>query len=59
MAVYIKLDDAVEAFKKAKEDDEEQMISDGIFDCSFIFDAYRAIEIINKCPIYIRVNEND
>lgn len=53
MSVYIRLNDVVEAFKKAKEDDEEQMISDGIFDSSFTFDAYRAIDIIDKCHKYL------
>ena len=45
MAVYIKLDDAVEAFKKAEADDIERY-SCHIIDC---FPAERAIEIICEC----------
>lgn len=32
MAVYIKLDDAVEAFKKSEADDKEDFVKYGIFD---------------------------
>ena len=49
MAVYINLDDAVEAFKKAKSDDIEQY-GCHIVDC---FPAERAIEIICKCHKYL------
>ena len=50
MAVYIKLDDAVEAFKKAETDDIERY-SCHIVDC---FPAQRAIEIINNLPVYTK-----
>lgn len=49
MAVYIKLDDAVEAFKKAEADDIEQY-GCWIIDC---FPAERAIEVICKCHKYL------
>ena len=49
MAVYIKLDDAVEAFKKAEADDIERY-GCWIIDC---FPAERAIDIIGKCHKYL------
>ena len=49
MAVYIKLDDAVEAFKKAEADDIAQY-GCWIIDC---FPAERAIEVICKCHKYL------
>lgn len=48
MAVYIKLDDAVKAFKKAEADDIERY-GCWIIDC---FPAERAIDIICKCHKY-------
>ena len=56
MAVYINLDEAVEAFKKAKEDDEADFVKYGIFDdglANSLFPAKRAIEIICKCHKYL------
>ena len=56
MAIYIKRDDAVEAFKKAEADDIERY-GCWIIDC---FPAERAIEIICKCHKYLikcEVNE--
>ena len=49
MAVYIKLEDAVEAFKKAEADDIKQY-GYHIIDC---FPAERAIDIIIKCHKYL------
>lgn len=49
MAVYIKLEDAVEAFKKAEADDIERY-GCHIIDC---FPAERAIDIICKCHKYL------
>lgn len=49
MAVYIRLDDAVESFKKAEADDIERY-GCWIIDC---FPAQRAIEIICKCHKYL------
>ena len=49
MAEYIKLEDAVEAFKKAEADDIERY-GCWIVDC---FPAERAIDIICKCPKYL------
>ena len=49
MAVYINLDDVVEAFKKAEADDIERY-GCWIVDC---FPAERAIDIICKCPKYL------
>ena len=49
MAVYIKLEDAVEAFKKAEADDIERY-GCWIIDC---FPAERAIDIICKCHKYL------
>ena len=49
MAVYIKLDDAAEAFKKAEADDIERY-GCWIVDC---FPAERAIDIIYKCHKYL------
>lgn len=49
MAVYINLDEAVEAFKKAEADDIERY-GCHIIDC---FPAERAIEIIIKCRKYL------
>lgn len=55
MAVYIKLEDAVEAFKKAEEDDRADFVKYGIFDEGFanFFPAERAIDIIDKCHKYL------
>ena len=55
MAVYIKLNDAVEAFKKAEADDKADFVKYGIFDEGFanLFPAERAIEIICKCHKYL------
>ena len=50
MAVYIKLDDAVEAFKKAEADDIERY-GCWIVDC---FPAERAIDIILRLNGYIK-----
>ena len=49
MTVYIKLEDAVEAFKKAEADDIERYGCQ-IVDC---FPAERAIDIIIKCRKYL------
>jgi len=49
MSVYIKLEDAVEAFKKAEADDIERF-GYHIVDC---FPSDRAIEIICKCHRYL------
>lgn len=55
MGVYIKLDDAVEAFKKAEADDKADFVKYGIFDEGFanFFPAERAIDIIDKCHKYL------
>ena len=53
MAIYIKLDDAVEAFKKAEADDIERY-GCWIIDC---FPAERAVDIICKCNKYLIKNE--
>nr|DAH36365.1 MAG TPA: hypothetical protein [Caudoviricetes sp.] len=56
MAVYIKLDDAVEAFKKAEEDDKADFVKYSIFDedlANSLFATQRAIEIICKCHKYL------
>lgn len=55
MAVYINLDDAVEAFKKAETDDIERY-GCWIIDC---FPAERAIDIICKCHKYLIKGEVD
>lgn len=49
MAVYIRLNDAVEAFKKAEADDIKR------YGCSIVdcFPAERAIDIICKCHKYL------
>lgn len=62
MAIYIKLDDVVEAFKKAEADDEANFVKYGIFDdnSANFFPAQRAIDIICKCHKYLikgEVNE--
>ena len=49
MAVYIRLNDAVEAFKKAETDDIERY-GCHIIDC---FPSERAIDIIYKCHKYL------
>lgn len=49
MAEYIKLEDAVEAFKKAEADDIEEY-GCHIIDC---FPAEEAIDIICKCHKYL------
>lgn len=48
MAVYIRLDDAVEAFKKAEADDKADFVKYGIFDdnSANFFPSERAIDII-------------
>ena len=55
MAVYIRLNDAVEAFKKAEANDKDDFVKYGIFDEGFanFFPAERAIEIIGKCHKYL------
>ena len=55
MGVYIKLEDAVEAFKKAEADDKVDFVKYGIFDEGFanFFPAERAIDIIDKCHKYL------
>lgn len=55
MGVYIKLDDAVEAFKKAEADDKANFVKYGIFDEGFaiFFPTERAIDIIDKCHKYL------
>lgn len=62
MAIYIKLDDAVEEFKKAEADDEANFVKYGIFDdnSANFFPTQRAIDIICKCHKYLikgEVNE--
>lgn len=60
MAVYIKLDDAVEAFKQAETDDKADFVKYSIFDEGFansLFPAQRAIDIISKCRKYLSKNE--
>lgn len=62
MAIYINLDDAVEAFKKAESDDKADFVKYGIFDdnSANFFPAQRAIDIICKCHKYLikgEVNE--
>ena len=49
MAVYIRLNDAVEAFKKAEADDIKRY-GCWIIDC---FPAEKAIDIIAKCHKYL------
>ena len=53
MSIYIKLNDAITAFKQAETDDIEQY-GCHIVDC---FPAERAIDIINKCHKYLIKNE--
>lgn len=55
MAVYIRLNDAVKAFKKAEADDKDDFVKYGIFDEGFdnFFPAERAIEIICQCHKYL------
>ena len=55
MAVYIRLNDAVEALKKAEADDKADFVKYGIFDEGFanFFPAERAIDIIDKCHKYL------
>lgn len=55
MAVYIKLNDAVEMFKQAEVDDKADFVKYGIFDEGFanFFPAERAIDIICKCHKYL------
>jgi hypothetical protein len=59
MAIYIKLDDAVEAFKKAEADDEANFVKYGIFDdnSANFFPTQRAIDIICKCHKYLIKSE--
>ena len=59
MAVYIRLDDAVEAFKKAEADDKADFVKYGIFDEGFanFFPVERAIDIICKCHKYLIKSE--
>lgn len=49
MAIYIKLEDAIKAFKKAEADDVERY-GCWIIDC---FPAERAVDIIIKCRKYL------
>lgn len=55
MTKYIKLDDAITAFKQAEADDKECFIKYGIFDDGWanFFPADRAIDIIDKCHKYL------
>lgn len=55
MAVYVNLDDAVEAFKKAEANEKADFVKYGIFDdnSANFFPAKRAIEIICKCHKYL------
>lgn len=56
MTIYIKLEEAVEAFKKAEADDKADFVKYGIFDdglANSLFPAQRAIEIICKCHKYL------
>lgn len=59
MAIYIKLEDAVEAFKKAEADDKANFVKYGIFDdnSANFFPAQRAIDIICKCHKYLIKSE--
>ena len=59
MTIYIKLEDAVEAFKKAETDDKADFVKDGIFDDGFanFFPAEKAIDIICKCRKYLSKDE--
>lgn len=62
MAVYINLDDAIEAFKKAEADDKEDFVKYGIFDDGWtnFFPADRAIDIISGLNGYIKKdNKNE
>ena len=61
MAVYIKLDDAVEAFKKVETDDKADFVKYGIFDEGFanFFPAERAIDIINNLPVYKKEDKSN
>ncbi len=61
MAVYIRLNDAVEAFKRAEADDKADFVKYGIFDEGFanFFPAERAIDIIDKCHKYLIKGEVD
>lgn len=52
MTIYIKLEDAIEAFKKAEADDIKRY-GCWIIDC---FPSERAIEIICKCNKYLSKN---
>lgn len=55
MAIYIRLDDAVEVLKKAEANDKADFVKYGIFDdnSANFFPAERAIEIICKCHKYL------
>ena len=55
MAVYIRLNDAVEMFKQAEVDGKADFVKYGIFDDGFanFFPAERAIDIICKCHKYL------
>lgn len=59
MAVYIRLNDAVEEFKKAEADDKADFVKYGIFDdnSANFFPAQRAIDIICKCHKYLIKSE--
>ena len=59
MTKYIKLDDAIAAFKQIEIKDAEDMIKNGIFDDCLIFDSYRAIEAVNNLHIYIGIDKNE
>lgn len=55
MTKYIKLDDAIAAFKKAEADNIEGF-GCRIMDC---FDADAAINIVNKLHVYIGKDRNE
>lgn len=61
MAIYIRLDDAVEALKKTEADDKADFVKYGIFDdnSTNFFPAERAIDIICKCHKYLIKGEVD
>ena len=55
MPKYIKLDDAIAAFKQAEADDKADFVKYGIFDdnSTNFFPAERAVDIICKCHKYL------
>lgn len=60
MAVYIRLNDAVAAFKQAEANDKEDFVKYGIFDDGWanFFPAERAIDIISGLNGYIKKEKN-